>query len=330
MGVRREDFLYIGSKNGPERVLVTAEGVEFHGISCGKLRRYLSFDNFWDFFKIPVGIVQSFFQILSFRPKVIFCKGGYVSFPVAVAGFLARVPVILHESDLVPGLANRLTARFAKYILVSFEESKAYFPHKKVLVTGNPVRGEIMLGNREKALEATGFTQDLPVVLVMGGSLGATKVNEALWRELAQILHHYQVIHICGTGKVGNGAGITSDINLRKRYKSYEYVTHQLKDFYALTDVFVTRAGANSLAEISALGKPSLLIPLSKAASRGDQIDNAKAFKKHHTTIVIEEDKLENGSILKALQELTLGANNSPKGRPNRAAERIAKIIFEL
>ncbi|MGL5830948.1 MAG: undecaprenyldiphospho-muramoylpentapeptide beta-N-acetylglucosaminyltransferase [Candidatus Altimarinota bacterium] len=315
--------LYIGSKKGLDATLVGANGLEFEGISCGKLRRYFSWENFVDVFRTLWGIWESFWKIKRFKPEVIFCKGGYVSLPVAVAGRIAGVPVILHESDVVPGLANRLASRLASRICVSFAESKGYLKEvvDKVEVTGNPVRAEIAEGNRKRAMELSGLNEEKPVILVMGGSQGAAFVNELIWNNLDNLLAKFQIIHICGAGKVEvekQGIG----------YFSLEFANEELKDFYALSDLIITRAGANSLAEIEFLGRPAVLVPLIKG-SRGDQIENAEIFAKNNVAKIINEKtftKPEEKKLPVYLMKLLEKSKNISR-KKSSAAEKIAKII---
>jgi UDP-N-acetylglucosamine--N-acetylmuramyl-(pentapeptide) pyrophosphoryl-undecaprenol N-acetylglucosamine transferase len=326
------DILYIGGRRSMEENLMQRIDVDFKGIFCGKLRRYFSLENFFDLFKIPIGIVQAYLSILKFRPDVIFCKGGYASFPVALAGKLARVPVILHESDVVPGLANRMSAKFAAKICISFKESAAYFPNKTVIHTGNPVRKEISEGNVQEGRELTGFYDELPVILIMGGSQGSSLINDFIWNNLGKLLENYQIVHICGDNNLINEQELLEYLKdeekgLISRYKLFGFVDKELRHFYALCDVVVSRAGAISLAEISAVLKPSVLIPLSKRASRGDQIVNAKAFVKDHVAFVIEEESLEydifNSCLLQCVNSEKVALS---KGKEDALSE-VIKVI---
>ena len=303
------ELLYIGSRNGMEQKMIEEIGVPFVSISCGKLRRYFSFRNIVDFFRVPVGVVQAVAVLMKFKPDVIFCKGGFVSFPVAVAGWILRKPVILHESDVSPGLANRLCSRFASTICVSFEESKKYFRHKKVLVTGNPVRRELALAKAENGLRFLGFSKDLPVVLVMGGSSGAEFINKMTWRNLEYLLPHYQVAHICGNGKVRDPEDLLRFLKPEHHqylghYRCFAFLDHELKDLYAAADVIVSRGGAVSLAEIDFFGKPAVLIPLGKSASRGDQILNVKAYAKDHVCKILFEGEFSDIEFIDEIQKL--------------------------
>jgi len=282
----KHEVLYIGEHAGVEKDFVmkfaVSHGfrVEVREIICGKMRRYFSFQNFLDFFKVPVGIIQSIFILASFKPQVVFSKGGYVSVPGVIAcGFLnffrkifgkERIVLFVHESDVVPGIANRVGAKFADKIFVSFEESKKYFKKKsRVVVTGNPVRKDVLKGNKENGMKLCGFNRFKPVILVMGGSLGAMQINNLVWGNLDELLKRYQIVHIAGKGNIKFG--------LKKEgYKQFELLFEELKDVYAVSDLVVTRGGANSLAEIASMEKKAVVIPLGMASSRGDQIVNAK------------------------------------------------------
>lgn len=335
------EILYLGSSKGMEKKMMEELElnndqfqVKFSAIHCGKLRRYFSWENFGDAFKTILGVVESVIKIRRFRPKVIFSKGGYVSFPVVLAGWLCRVPVILHESDVMPGMANKISAKFAKTICVAFEESKKYFKNKDVVVTGNPLRADIKKGERVLGYQISGLKPTWPIILVMGGSSGATFINNLLFEILPEILPEFQIIHISGKDKQTNVDNLFKDQanrkELIKRYCSFEYVGTDLKHLYAITNFIISRAGANSLAEIGALQKPAILIPLSKKASRGDQIVNAKIFQNHHTAIVLDQEETKSQDLLQAIQKLkTLSTeNNNISNKFSKASEQSAVIII--
>lgn len=322
-----------------EQWMIEEIDVRFVAITCGKLRRYFSWKNFVDFFKVPVGILQAWAVLLKFRPDVIFCKGGFVSFPVAVAGWMLRIPVILHESDVSPGLANSLCARFAEIICISFEESKKYFKGKKIVHTGNPVRKELMYANKETGLEFLHFTPALPVVLIMGGSSGADFINKLTWRNLEYLLQHYQIVHICGRNNVRNGSELLPHLKMEhqkyiSRYRAFEFLEHEMKDVYASADVIVSRAGAISLAELDYFEKPVVLIPLGKAASRGDQILNAEVFSKDHLCKVLYEGEFSDVEFMEDIQDLirhrksaTLGHGHHKKDEKFDALDKIIRLL---
>ncbi len=294
-------------------------GWPFKAISCGKMRRYIDWQNVLDIFRTLAGIWQSFWIIKRFNPDVVFCKGGYVAFPVAVGAWLNRRPVILHESDLVPGLANKLSAKFAQIICVSFTESKRFFNGKRVEMTGNPVRQEMLSGSSIAARKMTALEGHKPVMLVMGGSQGAQRINDFIVENLEKLLEQFQIIHLTGVGK-SSGKQI-------KGYFAQEYAKNELKDFYALTDIMVCRAGANSLAEIEALGKPAILIPL-EIGSRGDQVANAAAFVKENKAVIVNEGGLNWQSFSEAILRL----ENMPASEVKKtaAAKKIAELIKSL
>ncbi len=246
-------------------------GIDFKSVSCGKFRRYFSFNNFLDSFRVPLGMLQAGRILKKFKPDVVFSKGGFVSFPVAImAGFL-KIPVICHESDVRPGIANKFCAKFAKKICISFEESRSYFKEfaKKIVFTGNPVRN--LKGDKDKGFRFTRLNDHKPILLVMGGSQGAVQINDLVTETIDELLKQFQIIHIRGRNNL--------DLSLKKKgYVQYEYLDEEIGDVYAISDIVVSRGGANSLAELALLKKKAVIIPLGSHASRGDQVDNAKKF----------------------------------------------------
>lgn len=302
------DILYIGSNNGPEKFLVEQKGVRFESISCGKFRRYFSLENFLDFFRVIGGFFQSLKILKKLKPNVVFSKGGYVSVPVCFAAWMLKIPVVLHESDVTPGLANRICGHFAKAVCVSFDETKKFFPLKKILVTGNPVRPFVLKGDQEKGFRITGFTGQKPVLLIMGGSLGAEYLNELVFGSLCKLLQHIDIVHITGKGKFDLKKIFHVDENLLKEYKCFEFLDEELPHIYAISDLVVSRAGANSIAEIVALEKPSILIPLGRDASRGDQLENAKFMEMAGASIVAE-----NIETPREFANIILNAINAPE-----------------
>lgn len=293
---RKHSLLYVGAKGGVEREAVErlvrrlqlADGnLEIREISSGKLRRYFSWENFVDVFRVVAGILQAVRIVRKFDPHVVFSKGGFVAVPVVVAcGWVnfwrrlwrgrgrgrGRILVVIHESDAVMGLANKISSWFADKVLLSFEKAGARLGRRargKVEVVGSPVRAEIFKGESEKGLKLGGFNRFKPVVLVMGGSQGARQINNLVWGNLDKLLKKYQIVHIVGKGNLDFGLH-------REGYKQFELLFDELADVYAACDLVVSRGGANSLAEISALEKKAVVLPLGRHASRGDQIVNAK------------------------------------------------------
>ena len=290
------DVHYIGSSSGIEKELIARlEGVTYHEISTGKLRRYFSWQNFIDPFRVIKGYAQARRLIRALQPDVIFSKGGFVSVPVVLGA--GKVPVVAHESDFSPGLSNRIASRFTDRICVSFEDSLSYMPQGKAIFTGTPIRPALYAGSRERALEFTGLSGEKPVLLVMGGSLGAQKLNELLRAALPVLNETFDVIHLCGRGKNDCGCATCG-------YTQYEYIDKELPDLFALSDIVLSRAGANSVFELLALNKPSVLVPLTSASTRGDQLLNAEYFEKKGYALVINQNTATTQTLVDALQSV--------------------------
>lgn len=292
------DIQYIGSYNGIEKDLIEPFHIPYHGISSGKLRRYFSVQNFTDPFRVLKGLGEARKLIRKLKPDVIFSKGGFVSVPVVLAGKRAKVPVIIHESDMTPGLANKIAIPSATKVCCNFPETLEHLPKEKAHLTGSPIRQELLSGNKVAAMDLCGFSADKPVILVIGGSLGSVAVNNAVRAALPELLEHFQIVHLCGKGKLD--ASLTST----KGYKQFEYISNELRDIFALSDLVISRAGANAICELLALRKPNLLIPLSANASRGDQILNAHSFERQGFSIVLEEEEVTKETLLNAVNKL--------------------------
>lgn len=292
------DIHYIGSYNGIEKELIQQLGIPYHGISSGKLRRYFSMQNFTDPFRVLKGFGEAKKIIKALKPDVIFSKGGFVSVPVVVAGKQCRIPTIIHESDMTPGLANKLAIPSATKVCCNFPETLTHLPKDKAVLTGSPIRQELLSGDREAALKFCKLTPDKPVILIIGGSLGSAIVNNAVRAILPELLKEFHVIHLCGKGKTDDSL---KDL---KGYVQFEYIKQELKDLFLLADIVISRAGANSICELLALHKPNLLIPLSARASRGDQILNARSFERQGFSMVLEEEELTAATLLHAVQKL--------------------------
>ena len=292
------DIQYIGSYNGIEKDLIEPFHIPYHGISSGKLRRYFSVQNFTDPFRVLKGLDEARKLIRKLKPDVIFSKGGFVSVPVVLAGKRAKVPVIIHESDMTPGLANKIAIPSATKVCCNFPETLEHLPKEKAHLTGSPIRQELLSGNKVAAMDLCGFSADKPVILVIGGSLGSVAVNNAVRAALPELLEHFQIVHLCGKGKLY--ASLTST----KGYKQFEYISNELRDIFALSDLVISRAGANAICELLALRKPNLLIPLSANASRGDQILNARSFERQGFSIVLEEEEVTKETLLNAVNKL--------------------------
>ena len=289
---------YIGRKNSIEERLAKEAGLSFYHITAGRLHRDFNLENWISPWLNAKGILQAVAIIRREKPAVIFCKGGFVSVPVAVAGQLCQVPVVLHESDMTPGLANKLSIPSASKVCCNFPETLNHLPKEKAVLTGSPIRQELLTGDRGAALKFCGLSADKPVILIIGGSLGSVVVNNAVRKILPELLKNFQVIHLCGKDKV--------DASLKdlKGYVQFEYIQDELKDLFALADIVISRAGANAICELLALHKPNLLIPLSANASRGDQILNARSFERQGYSIVLEEEELNDSTLLDAINKL--------------------------
>lgn len=294
---RGYEIHYIGSYNGIERKLIEGAGVPYDGISSGKLRRYFDVKNFSDPFRVMKGYAEALRLMKKYRPDVVFSKGGFVAVPVVLAAKHYKIPTIIHESDMTPGLANKICIPSAARVCCNFPETLPCLPADKAVLSGSPIRKELLEGDRLTGLNYTGLSANRPVILVIGGSLGSVAVNQAVRELLPRLLDTYQVIHICGKGNL--------DENLigREGYVQYEYVDAPLRHLFAAADLILSRAGANSICEILALRKPHVLIPLSAAASRGDQILNARSFKKQGFSTVLEEENLTADSLYQAIQD---------------------------
>ena len=291
------DIHYIGSFEGIESRLIPDFDVPYYGISTGKFRRYFDLKNFSDPFRVIKGYMEAKKILKELKPDVVFSKGGFVAVPVVKAAADLKIPCIIHESDMTPGLANKICIPLAKKVCCNFPETLKNLPAGKAVLTGTPIRSELTKGNRIHALELCGFTANKPVIMIIGGSLGSASINQVVREALPKILEDFQVIHLCGKDKVDN---LMLSI---PGYKQFEYVKTELKDFFALADLVVSRAGANAICELLALQKPNILVPLS-AGSRGDQILNAASFEEQGFSIVIREEALDCFSLVDMIQEL--------------------------
>ena len=288
---------YIGSYQGMERKLIEQAGIPYDGISSGKLRRYFDVKNFSDPFRVMKGYTEALKLMKKYKPNVVFSKGGFVAVPVVLAAKHYKIPVIIHESDMTPGLANKLCIPSASKVCCNFPETLAYLPEDKAVLTGSPIRAELLKGDRLAGLQYTNLSSNRPILLVIGGSLGSVTVNTVVRQALPQLLHDFSVIHICGKGNLDESLIGTEG------YVQYEYVDAPLKHLFAASDLVISRAGANSICEILALRKPNILIPLSAAASRGDQILNANSFSKQGFSTVLEEEALTAETLYQAVSD---------------------------
>lgn len=290
---------YIGSYSGMEKHLIEEQNIPYYGISSGKLRRYLNAKNFTDPFRVIKGFFQARSLLKKLAPNVVFSKGGFVSVPVVLAAGTLRIPAIIHESDMTPGLANKLAIPAAYRVCCNFPETLQFLPAGKAVLTGSPIRAELLTGKKNAGLSLCGFTSDKPVLLVIGGSTGSKVINDAVREILNDLLLDYQIIHLCGKGN------LDPSLNTTDGYAQFEYANQELCDLFAAADIVISRAGANAICELLALHKPNILIPLSASASRGDQILNARSFEKQGFSLVIEEEQLSAASLNGAIRKIT-------------------------
>lgn len=292
------EITYMGSYDGIEKKLISDFDISYVGIATGKLRRYLDVRNFTDPFRVVKGFSEARKFLKTYQPDVVFSKGGFVSVPVVRAAASLGIPCILHESDMTPGLANRLCISAATKVCCNFPETLKLLPRNKAVLTGSPIRAELSQGNKLAGLDMCGFTANKPVIMVIGGSLGAASVNKAVRDALPKLLEDFQVVHLCGKDKIDNLLLTTPG------YKQFEYIKSELKDLFAMADIVVSRAGANAICELLALKKPNILIPLPASSSRGDQILNAQSFEAQGFSIVISEDDLLTDLLVDKVHEL--------------------------
>ncbi len=323
------DIYYIGSYNGIEKRLIADYGIPYYGIATGKLRRYFDAKNFSDPFRVMKGFGEAKKILKEIQPDVVFSKGGFVSVPVVKAAKACKIPFVLHESDMTPGLANKLCIPGATKVCCNFPETIEKLPADKAVLTGTPIREELMQGKAEDGKKLCGFTDDKSVLMIIGGSLGAQSVNETVRYALPRLLPDFNVVHICGKEKMDN-------LKLSvPGYKQFEYVKEDLKDIFAMADVVVSRAGANSICELLALRKPNILIPLSTKSSRGDQILNAESFKKQGFSIVIDNDELDEDILVESVFDMYENKDkfienmvkNSQESATNTIVDVIEKIV---
>ena len=315
---------YIGSYDGMERKLIEDLGIPYYGISSGKLRRYFDPKNFSDPFRVVKGYFEAKKLLKKLKPNVVFSKGGFVSVPVVLAAKACKVPALIHESDMTPGLANKLCIPSAAKVCCNFPETIEHLPAGKAVLTGSPIRQELLSGDKYKALEFLHFTQDKPVIMVVGGSLGSVAVNDAVRSVLPELLQSFQVVHLCGKGK------IDESLKDLEGYAQFEYIKDELKDLFALTDLVISRAGANAICELLALHKPNLLIPLSANASRGDQILNARSFERQGYSVVLEEEELNHDVLLDAIMNLYQNRETYIQTMKNSPQQNSIDTIIDL
>ena len=329
------EFLLLTSDSEFNKAVSDA-GIQIKIIKTGKLRRYFSWENFVDIFRIPVGIIQSLYHIHKFNPDIVFSKGGFASIPPVVAARILGIPIITHESDIIPGLANKIIAYFSSKIFISFSDTEKYFNKNKIVLVGNPVRGDITKGNRENALKFFNLCSDLPVILIFGGSQGAQKINEMILDILPELVKKCQIIHQCGTKNLEKTKKVFKNLYFPKRYKLYSFLNKEMKDAYAVADLIISRAGANSISEVAVLGKPNILIPLSISAGN-HQFKNAEFFVEKGASLMIDETVSSSDDLLNCIFKILANKNLQDKMKnalqdlsPQNSARKIAEEIIRI
>ena len=292
------EITYMGSYDGIEKKLIEDFKLPYVGIATGKFRRYLDVKNLTDPFRVIKGYGEARKFLKEYQPDVVFSKGGFVSVPVVRAAASLKIPCIIHESDMTPGLANKLCFPVAEKICCNFPETFKMLPNQKAVLTGTPIRAELAQGNKLAGLEMCGFTANKPVIMVIGGSLGAMNVNKAVRDALPRLLEKFQVVHLCGKDKLDNLLLTTPG------YKQFEYLKTELKDIFAMADIVISRAGANAICELLALRKPNILIPLPASSSRGDQLLNAESFENQGFSMVLHEDDMTTSLLVEKVNYL--------------------------
>ncbi|SKA72768.1 UDP-N-acetylglucosamine-N-acetylmuramylpentapeptide N-acetylglucosamine transferase [Clostridium sp. USBA 49] len=318
------EIQYIGTSDGIERKIIEREKIRYHIISSGKLRRYFDIKNFTDPFKVIKGIWQAYEIIKKEKPNIVFSKGGFVSVPVVLGAYFNKIPVIAHESDITPGLANRISMPYCTKICVTFPETIEKLNKNKAILTGPPIRKELFQGSKIKGKNICNFNDDKPILLIIGGSLGAKAINEAVRRNIDKILEKYNVIHICGKNN------LDSKYNNKYGYRQFEYVNEELPHLLTCADIVISRAGSNTIFELLALKKPNLLIPLSSKSSRGDQILNAQSFEKRGFSMVLKEEDLNDNNLLSKLDELYKNKEKFIKNMENNNYNNTIDTIINI
>lgn len=318
------EITYIGSKKGMEKGLIEATGTKYYGISSGKLRRYFDWKNFSDPFRVMNGFFEAKRILRKIKPDVIFSKGGFVSVPVVLAAKALHIPAVIHESDMTPGLANRIALRGATTVCCNFPETVEKLQGNRAIWTGTPIRQELFSGDANRGLSFCGFdsANDKPVLLIIGGSQGSVFINNAVRGSIDELLKDFRIIHLCGKGN------LDESLKNREGYAQYEFISKELPDLFAAADIIISRAGANAIFELLALKKPNILIPLGLNASRGDQILNARSFEKQGFSKVLEEESVSAELLTDTVRKVyadrdqyILAMEASPSG------DSIAKIV---
>lgn len=333
------EFVFMGPKGKMEQEILGPTGIRTRKIMSGKMRRYVSGYTLIDIIKIPIGIIQALFWLLVEMPDAVFSKGGYASLPVVIVAWMYRIPVMIHESDVNPGMANSMLSKFVERVAISFPEAEKYFPSSQVVLTGNPVRSDITQGDPQKAREAYHFTDMKKVIFVLGGSQGARAINNKILDILPELMHKYQIIHQTGEAnfnEVKTKAGVLGIKPGREGYYAMAFYGEEIKDILALSDLIITRAGASTLSEIAAVKKPAIVIPLSTSANNHQRM-NAYSVAKNGGCLVLEEDNIGSNMLLEKIEEVMNNeelrqkmANNIAVFYHPDAADKIAEGVLGM
>lgn len=315
---------YIGTEDGIERKIIEDSKIKYHIISSGKLRRYFDIKNFTDPFKVVKGILQAAILMKKQKPNIVFSKGGFVAVPVVIAAHLSKIPVIAHESDITPGLANKLSAPYCDKVCVTFPESLKNIKGNKAVLTGTPIRQELLNGSKIVGRKICEFENDKPILLIIGGSLGSKFINDKVRNSLNELLQRFNIVHICGKNN------IEEKLKSKRNYKQFEYISEELPHIMNAADLVISRAGANAIFELLALKKPNLLIPLSRKSSRGDQILNAASFEKSGYSMVIPEEELNEKILIEKINELYENQNKYIKNMNSSPVKNGVDEIVKL
>lgn len=341
-GADKRQILWIGSAKGIESKVAERESIAFRTISVGKLRRYWSKDNLIDVPRIIRGTLQSWGILRRYRPSIVVGTGGFVSVPVVAAARLLRIPIVIHEQTIIPGLANRIASRFASVVLLAFNESAVYFPNKKVIVVGNPLRSELRksLPSRSEALHRLGLDPGFPILYVTGGAQGANAINKAIADALPDLLTKWQIIHQCGDKAMEFGEAYLNqmaqglDPDTRRRYLVRPYIGAEIVDVFGAADVLLSRSGAATINEITRIGLPAILVPYPlSVANEQDRL--ARILERAQAAIVIDQSKLTKETLLNTLEKLGKGERDAMRERVRALAlqnveERITRAILEM
>jgi len=319
------DIFYMGSKKGIEKELIQKLSIPYYGINSGKLRRYKDIENLWDMLRVIKGCFEARRILKKLKPNLVFSKGGFVSVPVILAAKSLKIPIYIHESDMTPGLANKISQRFSTKIFTSFEETGKFFPNHKTKVIGRPIRSEILSGSEEIGRKFLDFDKHIPILTIMGGSLGAKRINEVVRKSLKQLTAKYQVVHLCGKNNFDD------ELSGYPRYKQFEYVHDELSNILAATDIVITRGGSNAIFEFLSLKIPMIIIPLGLNQSRGDQILNAKAFQEKGYSLTLEEEKLNSDTLLERLNIVYKNRNEFEQNmKESQKMEALQTLVTEI